>query len=319
MSGIARRRKCRNDPDVFCYICGEYIMEKQRFNVQDFTKKAYKAYFGMKLGDQDKCWAPHMVCKQCTETLRLWTQRKVKSMRFGIPMVWREPKNHHDDCYFCMNVMSGWNQNKKKSWHYPNIDSALRPVAHCPEIPVPVFTSLPDLISDEAAMLDVVGDENDNNSSCSNCSDTDSSATSSQTQSKPKPFTQDQLNDLVRDLSLSKKASEVLASRLRDHNILESATKITFYRDREEMLVKFFSQEHNFVYCNNIEGLISSMGLLEYKPEEWRLFIDSSKKKFEMCTTSQRKQVSLCSNWPLRRFKGTLPKCKDGPEETILY
>ena len=69
----------------------------------------------MKLGDQDKSWAPHKMCKHCTETLCFWTQGKVSSMRFGVPMVWREPKNHHhhDDCYFCTVDMSGWNQRKK--------------------------------------------------------------------------------------------------------------------------------------------------------------------------------------------------------------
>ena len=60
-------------------ICGDYMMAKCRFNVRDFTKKAYEAYFGMKLGDQDKPWAPHKVCKHCTETLRFWTQGKVNS------------------------------------------------------------------------------------------------------------------------------------------------------------------------------------------------------------------------------------------------
>ena len=43
----------------------------------------------MKLGDQDKSWAPHKVCKQCTETLRRWSQGKATSMRFWVPMVWR--------------------------------------------------------------------------------------------------------------------------------------------------------------------------------------------------------------------------------------
>ncbi|XP_076815743.1 uncharacterized protein LOC143461765 isoform X1 [Clavelina lepadiformis] len=47
------------------------------------------------------------------------------------------------------------------------------------------------------------------------------------------------------------------------------------------MLTQFFSQQDNFVYCKNIKGLLSSMGLLEYKPEEWRLFIDSSKKSLK--------------------------------------
>ena len=54
MSGTSRRRRCRNDPDVFRYVCGEYMMKKYQFNVCDFTKRAYKSYFGIKLSDQDK-------------------------------------------------------------------------------------------------------------------------------------------------------------------------------------------------------------------------------------------------------------------------
>ena len=41
------RRCCLNDPNVFCYICGEYMAKEHRFNVRDVTKKAYQAYFGM--------------------------------------------------------------------------------------------------------------------------------------------------------------------------------------------------------------------------------------------------------------------------------
>ena len=89
----------RNNPDVFYYIYGKYMIAKYRFNVRDFTMRAYEAYFGMKLGDQDKSW-PHKVCKHYTKTLRIWTQGKVSSMRFGFPMVWREPKNHNDDGLF---------------------------------------------------------------------------------------------------------------------------------------------------------------------------------------------------------------------------
>ena len=43
-----KQRQCRNNPDVFCYICGEYMMANYRFNVRDFSKRAYDAYFGMK-------------------------------------------------------------------------------------------------------------------------------------------------------------------------------------------------------------------------------------------------------------------------------
>ena len=43
------------------------------------------------LSDQNKTWAPHVVCKQCVEHLRQWTKKDRKLLCFGIPMVWREP------------------------------------------------------------------------------------------------------------------------------------------------------------------------------------------------------------------------------------
>ena len=42
----------------------------------------------------------------------------------------------------------------------------------------------------------------------------------------PKPFSQGQLNDLVRDLNISKESSELLASRLGEHGVLDSGTKL---------------------------------------------------------------------------------------------
>ena len=36
------QKQCGNSPDVFCYICGKYMIAKYRFNVKDFTKRAYE-------------------------------------------------------------------------------------------------------------------------------------------------------------------------------------------------------------------------------------------------------------------------------------
>ena len=116
-------------------------------------------------------------------------------------MVWREPKNHHDDGYFCMVDMSGWNQRKKKDWYYLDIESARRLTQHCAKFPVPVFTFSPDLIADEM-LLEAIDDTDSSDSSISNSSSM--AAAPSSLSAKPKPFSQDQLNDLVRDLDLSK-------------------------------------------------------------------------------------------------------------------
>ena len=95
-----KRRGCVNDPDIFCYICGSFVPSVQRQNITTFVKNVYYAYFGVELGDQDKAWAPHKVCRNCVfiEAVEHW---KAKVFGFGVPMVWREPNGHGKQCYFC--------------------------------------------------------------------------------------------------------------------------------------------------------------------------------------------------------------------------
>ena len=92
----------------------------------------------------------------------------------------------------------------------------------------------------------------------------------------PQLFSQDELNDLVRDLNLSKQASELLAFRLKEKNCLKDNVKIAHYRRREKNLLLYFSQDEEFVRCNNISALVLQMGQPDYKKEDWRLFIDRS-------------------------------------------
>ena len=249
-----------------------------RSNVRDVTIKAYQVYFGIKLGDQDRPWSPTQSYYQKPSAYGL----KVNQVsEVWVPMVWREPKDHHDDCYFCMVNMSGWNRHEKNSWHYSDIESERRPVPHCSEFPVPGFTSLPDIAQD-SAFIEAMDECSD--STCSSNNFNDPSSGEFQT-SKVNPFTQGQLNDLVRDSALSKEAAEILASRLCEHRVLDSEAKITFYLRREE-LIRYFSEEADFVFCNsNIQGLLLAMRLSQCNPDGWLLFINSSKRSLECIAT----------------------------------
>ena len=91
-----------------------------------------------------------------------------------------------------------------------------------------------------------------------------------------KEFSQKEVSDLVRDLGLSKQNSMLLASRLKSKNVLSVGTKVNFYQNREKELRRYFSREDQVVFCNNVSGLLKSMGLEVYKPEDWRLFIGIS-------------------------------------------
>ena len=102
---------------------------------------------------------------------------------------------------------------------YPNLPSAIRPVPHSADLPVPFTPSCLSELKGESS-------ENSENSSC----DSDDTFQLSQEATKPHLISQEDLNDLVRDLNLTKSNSELLASRLQQWNLLAPDTKITFYR-----------------------------------------------------------------------------------------
>ena len=52
-------------------------------------------------------------------------------------MVWREPQNYADDCHFSITNITGFNASSRKKIKYPNLRSAMRPVPHSDDLPVP--------------------------------------------------------------------------------------------------------------------------------------------------------------------------------------
>ena len=80
-------RRCVNDPDNFCYTCGEFTPKANWKLISDFYKNAYRAYLQVELGDQDKKRAPHIASKMCLKNMRLWTSGKLKLLRHAIPMI----------------------------------------------------------------------------------------------------------------------------------------------------------------------------------------------------------------------------------------
>ena len=48
----------------------------------------------------------------------------------------------------------------------------------------------------------------------------------------------------------------------------------------------------NFIYCQDIQGLLGHMGVKEYLPDEWRLFVDSNKKSLKCVLIYNRKEYS---------------------------
>ena len=78
--------KCKNNPEWFCYICGNVDLSNHQAKITDFVKKAFRDYFVVKLGNQDKPFAPHVGVQY------LWRNsgiRGMASMPFAISIIGR--------------------------------------------------------------------------------------------------------------------------------------------------------------------------------------------------------------------------------------
>ena len=187
-------RKCVNSSDAFCYICGEVTFKSRRLSFTPLIKKCYESYFGCKVGDQDKSWAPHFCCVTCARLLTAWARGSC-CMPFAIPMVWREPTDHVSDYYFCLTNITGVTAKSKHTVQYPNLPSAMRPVPRSAELPVPKPPTNMTLSDCESSDEDV-GQAN-------NHMYFDPTFAGACSSNEPHLLTQGDLNDIIHDMNLS--------------------------------------------------------------------------------------------------------------------
>lgn len=261
---------CPSNINNFCYICGHFTPLDRKHGVfsAELTK-AYEKYFDQPVFSGVP-WVPDTICKTCYNGLLDWIHHKRKSMSFGVPMIWVDPVIHDPtNCYACANTVPGMNAKKQKNFEYKSVFSAITPMPHCePHIPKkypsPDVLSFCTLRTTETATTDESEDFSLYNP--------ESSALNS-----PVLITQEKLNSIVAKLGLSQRKSEELARFLNDHHVLAAGTKVTSYRKRQSELQKSFlvNDDKTFAYCSDVNALMCAMKI-EYKADEWRLFIDSS-------------------------------------------
>lgn len=139
---------CKFHPNNICYVCGclapfetsHSISRSPSFQI------AYVEYFGFAVGHQDKTWVPHVCCHSCYTKLINWRKGLYsKGMPFAVPVRWREPKCHFNDCYFCAVDFNGQTASQSQSWmHKQWPRSVSKPLLHSDDYPVPVSSNVPD-------------------------------------------------------------------------------------------------------------------------------------------------------------------------------
>ncbi|KAK3869726.1 hypothetical protein Pcinc_024954 [Petrolisthes cinctipes] len=118
--------------------------------------------------------------------------------------------------------------NRKNKHHvqYPEVPSAIKPVLHGPEVPIPE----PDIIRESSSNPESSDSANSDESGAYKPVDDD----------QPMPLIQAELNDRTRDLNLSKESAQLLGSRIRKKCLLAPET-FYWYRDREREFLRYGS------------------------------------------------------------------------------
>jgi hypothetical protein len=79
------------------------------------------------------------------------------------------------------------------------------------------------------------------------------------TSNEPHLISRGELNDLVRDLNLSKSQAEFLGSRLQGWNLLQKNTNILIFCYQQKDTAQYFSSAGDLVYCTDTDKITKLM------------------------------------------------------------
>jgi hypothetical protein len=129
-----------------------------------------------------------------------------------------EPKGHSSDCYFYLTDKKQMTCKSNQTVKYPDLPSAMRPVPHSEELPVPKPP-------ENLTFSDDNSDSDDHGQQEGDYVDCDPTFQASYSSSKPHLFKKGYLSYLVRDLNLPKEQAELVGSRLKGWNLLHRDTE----------------------------------------------------------------------------------------------
>lgn len=106
-------RKCNDPAGYFFYICRNFTLKYLGRNLNN-NKKMYLSYFKVNPRNKEESWASHSV----KSMLQLQGQGKNSKLKFGVPMVWREPT---DNQIIATSALSMWKVLIRETNIYSNL------------------------------------------------------------------------------------------------------------------------------------------------------------------------------------------------------
>lgn len=258
----------------FCFICGHFTPQKNKRAKSEKFKLFFRSYYESEWIDEE--YAPQSGCSWCFKSLGDWYGEKTVKPKYKVPMFWFNPGEHdQQNCYFCLNYVSGTNTRKKSVLQYVSTQFAMLPILHSEDSPPLNVMENPQQFNPDDDAMDI------DNTTESNIPSIDQPSSSSyvppiQVNTAPILVTPGYLNNMCRRLELSQRKSQMLTSMLKENNLLDPNVTILSQKNRQAEFIPFFQTENDLSFCIDIRGLMEKLNI-EYDVADWRLFIDASK------------------------------------------
>lgn len=278
----------------FCYVCGLFTPTKHSRNLTRTIVEAYEGYF-VTTYRANLWYVPDIVCDYCHRSLSGWKNKTHRS-KYVNPITWLPRSEHSSDlCYFCVNQSKtvGYRYNTRDKIIHENVESVIPAQLRSEENPF-AQSENQRVLSEHLPDFNELENEPSTSNLCAR--ESTSSLTSGTTATSFSPslselgavgmphfITQADFNDLMRDASVSQTGAELIASRLKQWNLVAPDFRITFARKRSRgecnkaVFDNCFAihEATKITYCKDINGLFQAI-VHPYNATEWRLFIDAS-------------------------------------------
>jgi hypothetical protein len=140
---------------------------------------------------------------------------------FAFPLVLREEKDHLNVCYYCVTKIDDHNSKVTHNVVYPKFSSARRPVEHDDSLPI---LKPPQQLTVHEEEPTSTSPEDEPGSSCSIVDPDFPKLT------VPHLVSQSELNDLARNINISKTQAEFLTSRLQEWKFLQQQNTLLLFQ-----------------------------------------------------------------------------------------
>lgn len=284
MSDIVEKNVCPNR-NKFCYVCGLFTAAKNSRNLSDTIIKLYETFFDTKYLP-NPTYAPEIICGTCRLGLSAWEKDdKDHRMKFVTPMGWLLDEDHDaNKCYCCRtNVDKIRGIDRENIPYARNLKWIIAAQKRSKEIPFShgeiIASSKQNPSSDVDMPSASVTSSSESEQTAAQKDPLWQTSADKRTKAPTQLISNEMFEDLVRDLRLFPELAEVLGSRLKEWNLTDSGFVATSGRARG-LTEKFDSwyrhdEINDLYYCHDVDRLFNELGH-PHKPDEWRLFIDSS-------------------------------------------